>query len=55
MSRSHCQHGDVRLRRNVAGLYYEGVWRVYDDRHPHGRWQSRNLGYKDGISKREGD
>jgi integrase len=31
------------------------LWSVYDDRHPHGRWQSRNLGYKDEISKREAD
>jgi len=55
MSRSHCQHGHVRLRTNVARHYYEGLWRVYDDRHPQGRWQSRNLGYKDEISKREAD
>ncbi len=55
MSRSHCQHGHVRPRTNVKRHYYEGLWRVYDDEHPHGRWQSRNLGYKDEISKREAD
>jgi hypothetical protein len=39
----------------VKRHYYEGLWKVYDDRHPHGRWQSRNLDYKDEISKREAD
>jgi len=55
MSRSHCQHGHIRLRTDVKRRYYEGLWRVYDDQHPHGRWQSRNLVYKDEISKREAD
>jgi hypothetical protein len=43
MSRSHSQKGHVRLRTNVNRQYYEGLWRVYDDEHPHGRWKSRNL------------
>ena len=55
MSRSHCQHGHIRLRKNVNRHYYEGLWRVYDDQHPQGRCKSRILGYEDEISKREAD
>jgi hypothetical protein len=39
----------------VKRHYYEGLWRVYDDQHPQGHWKSRNLGYKDEISRREAD
>ena len=46
MPQRHCQHGHVRLRAIVKRTYYEGLWKVYDDRHPHGRWHSRNLDYK---------
>ncbi len=55
MSRSHSQHGHIRLRTNVTRHYYEGLWRVYDDQHPQGYFKSRNLGYKDEISQREAD
>lgn len=55
MSRSHCQHGHVRLRTNVKRPYYQGLFRVYDEQYPKGRQQSRNLGYKDEITKRQAE
>ena len=55
MSRSHCQHGHVRLWTDVKRQYYEGRFRVYDDQNPNGHQQARNLGYKDEITKRQAD